>query len=627
MANFLDKMKVKVATKNQVKLDLSCDHISTANFMQYNIAWTKELVPNEKISVNMETFTRLNPMPVPTFGRAAINNRAFFVPFRTIMPAWTDFITDTTHVGSDETGVVTRVPAIQNVTLSEFFFTPNEYQLQVLMDQGGDARDLNGTELGISNIILEGGMTPVVARIDTDVDEPDFVAVIASIYDEEFGADNYVYVPVKLTAFGRQVLKILNSLGYQIYPNILSDGDEVSYSALPILAIAKVYCDWYYPSAYAQNDLVTRVEQLFNNDFINAFNLSHSNLLDIFNLVAYVNYDSDYFVSAWDKPYAPNDDTISSDYSLVDPNNGANIVSYEAQSGAPGLEAGSGIITQWAVDALKRVTDYIKRHQLVGSRALDRYMARFGVNLSPEKLKRSVYIGSGSTAIKFGDVTSTSSTEGAALGQYAGKGIGYDNNSFDFETDEYGIMIIVSTIQPKTGYYQGIDRNLFHTQKADYWTPEFDNLGVQGISKSELFVPTSGYDTIYESSEMSASDLHLGLFGYIPRYAEYKVGRDRLTGDLKLPSVDVSGSSWHTLRKVDYSEGIDIVHNIDFVRGIDAGQYSRIFYNVDADENDKFNVIYSFDIASWSPMKPLFDTYEFDGGQKVSMDVNGVKMN
>ena len=45
MASFLDKLKIKTAVDNHVGLDLSCQHISTANFMQMNVAWAKELVP------------------------------------------------------------------------------------------------------------------------------------------------------------------------------------------------------------------------------------------------------------------------------------------------------------------------------------------------------------------------------------------------------------------------------------------------------------------------------------------------------------------------------------------------------------------------------------------------------
>ena len=124
MASFLDKIKVNTAIDNRNKLDLGCDHITTANFMQYNVAWFKELVPNEKISVSMETFTRLNPMPVPTFGRAKINNRAFFVPFRTIFPAWNDFITDVRHTYANNVmKTVDTVILLQNSVLRDYIIS------------------------------------------------------------------------------------------------------------------------------------------------------------------------------------------------------------------------------------------------------------------------------------------------------------------------------------------------------------------------------------------------------------------------------------------------------------------------------------------------------------------------
>ena len=138
MASFLDKIQVNTAIENRTKLDLGCDHITTANFMQYNVAWCKELVPKEKISVNMETFTRLNPMPVPTFGRAKINNRAFFVPFRTIFPAWNDFITDARHAYADNVmREVSTVPLVSNASLVGMFTDPNKgYAQNVSVDDG-----------------------------------------------------------------------------------------------------------------------------------------------------------------------------------------------------------------------------------------------------------------------------------------------------------------------------------------------------------------------------------------------------------------------------------------------------------------------------------------------------------
>lgn len=596
MANFFDKFKVKTAIDSRSKFDLSCDHVSTANFMQFNVAYSKELVPTEKLTVNMETFTRLQPMPVPTFGRAKVNNRAFFVPYRTIFPGWNDFITDSAHISA--TSLSTRsnfVPTISATVITSVFVN------------------------GINNP-LGANYNPLIEAV-TDPE-----AISAGAYDLIKPASSSTVQPTfhKFTALGRQIAKVLNSLGYQVS---LYDSTAV-YSALPLLALAKIYCDWYYPSAYAMTQEIADVEGLFKLDNGVDFQMNTRQFSSIFRLLTTVNYDSDYFVSAWDNPVAPNGDNSYSTFEIdntTDLGRGQFVdsitrVENDNSTGTPVVVGGG--ITQFTVDVLKSLTDYMKRHQIVGARALDRYLSRFGIQLSAEKLNRSIYIGSTAEDIQFGDVMSTSNTDTGRVGDYAGKGLGYGTSDFECDTDEYGIFLVISSIVPRTGYFQGVNRNVMHVARTDFWTPEFDNLGTQAISKQELFVPYNTNVQDYTNTGYNE------IFGFTPRYAEYKVGRDILSGDFRCNSINNGAESWHTMRVLDFNSWQDVVHSRDFVSGKDSDQYSRIFYNVEADASDKFNVIYHFNVTSLAPMKPLFDTYEFeDKGKDVIMDVNGVKMN
>lgn len=588
MANFLDKLKINTAVTDRTKLDLTSDHISTANFMQFNVAWSKELVPGEKIEMNMETFTRLAPMPVPTFGRARINNRAFFVPFRTIFPGWNDFITDTRH--SFATGTAYTINFVPRINANRIYKILNDELLGVTTPD---------TEVSVSYV---------------DMEDNDLV----------------------LTAKGRQYVKILQSLGYNWLWTSTDDlslaaMEDVYVSALPLLATAKVYYDWYYPSAYVQDAIAEEVAAIFNRDDEVDYVLSDVDVANLLRFLGSVNYDSDYFVASWENPVGPNGGSFSGaqlpDITFENSLRQPHVTVDPDSNGTPSLNLFSSL-TQYGIDALKSLTDYMKRHQLVGARALDRYLSRFGIQLSAEKLKRSVYIGTTSDDIQFGDVTATADTAGAPLGDYAGKGIGYGSSGFEFETDEYGIMIVVSTILPKTGYYQGIDRNTMHCGRLDYWTPEFDNLGTQAIAKGELYMPTSYNALVNETDFATPRALNEGVFGWTPRYAEYKIGRDRLTGDFRYGQINTGMDSWHTMRQVGYDNVDDIVQNQYFVTGSDADQYSRIFYNTNAESADKFNVIYHFNVVSYSPMKALWDTYEFeDKGRQVTMNANGVKMN
>lgn len=608
MASFLDKIKVNTAIDKRSSNDYSCDHVTTANFMQFNVAFSRELVPTQSVNIEHNTFARLQPLPVPTFGRARIQNRAFFVPFRTVFPAFNDFITDSRHSTSyGDSYIYNSVPTISSRVLTDIFcgITENYYPHYGLL----------------------GGSTAS--------SRPDYITKDG--------------VKIQLSQFGRYCMKMLNSLGYSVlfenFDRTLDDDDQYyEISALPLLCVAKVYADWYYPSMYTSNPLYAKVDEIFNRDNGNT-TITLDDLYLLFDFLRKVNYDSDYFTSAWENPVSPNNDsqsridipdiTASMHNSQTRTDTTLNVTNSSNSDKTPSIVAnnssatlaGANIqhITQYAVDALKSLTDYLKRHQLVGGRTLDRYLSRFGVKLSDEILKRSQYVGTIEDNIQFGDVMSNADTEGAALGQYAGKGIGYGSGTYTYKNDkEYGMFIVISSIVPKIGYYQGIDRNNLHITRLDYWTPEFDQLGVQALSKAELFIPEGSNDLL---SEVGNQDYLQQVFGFVPRYAEYKLPQDRLSGDFRFYSINEGMESWHTMRTINPESISDLVVSEQFISGDDSSQYNRIFNNTD-DTYDKFVVIHTFKISSSTPFASYWDNYEFEKkGKEVIMQANGVKIN
>lgn len=623
MASFLDKVKVNTAVTKFNKFDLSCDHITTTDWMHLAPIYNKEMVPKEKLSVNVEAMTRLAPMAVPTFGRGNINMRAFFVPYRTIFPGWNDFINDVSHMPfNQQSGVaslISSVPTVSNNALRNLFVTDS------------------GAQYNITNLCT------------VSATEPNTYDFSYAVYDSQGVLQSTSYVT--LTPKGRRVMKIIESLGYKI---IWRSNTNPVWSALPILAYAKVYCDWYWPQMYPE--ATSGIENLFKQDSTTTLALSSTQLFAILSLADRVCYDSDYFTAAWDNPVAPNNGSFSN-IEVVDVTNGASssnsnsIDNTSWSNGTPAIYRTSnavGPLTQYAIDALKSLTDYMKRHQIAGAKALDRFFARFGIVLSAEKLNRSVYIGSKLVPLQIGDVTSNTDTTGITntndpygydrLGSFAGRGVGYGQGNFDFDSDEYGMFLICSSVVPSVGYYQGIDRAIMHKNKLDFWTPEFDQLGTQAIATAELNVPKDGQ---YNGS----IDLSQRVFGFTPRYAEYKIAKDKVTGDYRYDTMNQSlmtNNGWHFMREfpdklseqnnsTDFQIGW-LAHSSQFVQGTDSNQFNRIFqsYSINENEADHFSVIYHFDVGMTAPMAKLWDTYEFDEsdrGKEVTMDVNGVKMN
>lgn len=649
MAEYLDKAQINTAITDNTKLDLGCQHITTQDFMQLNVAYMKEMVPGEKLNVNMETFARLNPLPVPTFGRASMRHRAFFVPFRTIFRGFNDFITDSAHITSDYNFITNnhpvlidnKVPTVSNIALANAFLT-------------------HANDYGVDNLDV---MCFPVSSSDP------------SAWDFVYNGNAF-----KFSTTGRQAIKMLEQLGYKVNWNI-KDFEDVEFSAMPLLALARIFCDWYFPSQYRQTVAYDTLQAIINQDVVNgSISLQANEVWAILTTVAFVYYDSDYFTSAWDRPNEPvsgnysdfkivNIDTVRevigdtaaytpSESAYVSNNSGSGTVNdrigrANAPFISPYITASSGDqdnyaigapISEYLLHSLHALTDYMKRHQMAGARAFDRYLARFGKALSAEKLNRSMYLGSHMQDIQIGDVMATADTisgdesvTGAQLGAYAGKGLSYGQGSFDMDTDEYGYFIILTSLVPNTGYYQGIDRQVMRISKLQFYTPEFDALGVQPITTAELYINTAEPDSM-------DGDPYEHIFGFTPRYADYKVSHDRLTGNFRLPSINGgteesaattnTSGSWHLMRVfrgvLDYSHDYEnFVHSLRFMQGaVDKGQYKRIFYNNGTLAPDNFTIINNFDVTSYSPMKSLYDTYEFeDKGKKVTLETNGVKLN
>lgn len=600
------KTKVAEAAVNHSKLDVSSTHITTGSFMKLQPVYYRHMLPGEHIKGVGNVLSRLAPVAVPTYGRCRINMRAFFVPFRVVMPNWNEFIVDTIASNASSTSLVPTSPVIPNSVIVNLYTTLISPSLFGLY-----SRQLDPNDADDAAIIAAGG------------------------YDFEYNANYY-----RFNSYGRWFYKLLLSLGYR---PIWNTKDDFNYSALALLSLAKVYLDWYANSAYLNNTIYTDVAQLLKyNDPTSGLVLTYTDLMKIANMMRYINYDSgnDVFLEAWDNPMSPNNG-LSSKFSIddVSMSNGVSnaykpstITNDLTQNpyGTPFMlkptSSSLNIGSEFLHSALKSMTDYVKRNQLSGAYSVDRFLARFGINLDSAKVDRSIYVGATSVDVDFGSVMQTANTSAAGdpsnLGDYAGQGIGRGSLSYDFKCDEFGLFLVTYTIIPSAHIYQGFDRNNLHILKEQFYQPEFDNLGCSAINKGEVYVSKNG--------SYGAGTDYSGVFGFAPRYYEYKQKSDFVSGDFTLNSIFAGGDSWHLNRIFDdltFSNVSQQTHSYDFTTGKDAGQFDRIFQYTDS-SIDKFYLVFNFAAESLAPCKSLFDTYKFDDlGQQLTLDAGGAKVN
>lgn len=616
MSNIVSKIRQRIALRDKNKFDLSCDHFSTGDFMQLNPVFIQEMVPGESINIKEQVFTRLAPLIKPMYGRARIEIRKFFVPFRTIMRGWNEYITDTTVDGV--------IPSLPTISL---------HNLASALTNSIFSTELTGSSSG------------------------------STVYDFNNGASGTSLKKYRFTPLGKQIWKILNALGYK-FPiaywinNTVVTGSAARVSALPLLAFIKIYSDWFKNQAYNDATFFGLFESVGSTSLDTV-----DKLVTVFTRIGKVCYDKDeLFISAWDRPTSPNDGLVSSN--IIDDVTNDSTSNYRsgvrnnssASSTDPstphigGLNTTTSLpqgnytptnITQYLIDSLKALTDYVKRHQIAGGLAMDRMMARFGMKPSDAALKRSIYLGKNTVDVQIADVMATANgtdayAQNSAVGDYAGKGVGYNDGAISYKTDEYGYLLFTASIIPSAHYVQGMQPQAFRgvNGRLDFFTPEFDGIGVDAIPRKQLLADYNGYNANSHLTGMTYDAAMEGVFGFVPRYANYKASFDNLTGDFVVPSLNSASSNdvWHLNRMFDpvNVELSGITHNLDFVSGTDSGQFDRIFAVQGETNNsryDHFYTIYHFEVESWKPMRKLFDDYDFDGGKDVTLEVNGTQLN
>lgn len=633
------KVTTAVAGRNKFSMPFSC--ITTNNFGIMKPILCKYMVPGDKITnCEIREFQRLMPMPSPTFGKIDSITRAFFVPMRSIMHSFNEFVSfNPYYSGSYTSGTVKT--NIQNYNVP---FTTVQ-QLNNLFAT---------SSYGLSTSVTSSA-------------KPWDFACYRQATDTVIGYH-------KFTLTGKRVYDFLMSLGCN-FPWLTapygSDGTAnmraqatQRISLLPIFACLKAYVDWIVPSRYYQNyaDIIAMFRS--NQPFTSALSATSLSSL-LIPLRSYL--ESDFFTSAFANPFVEGSGTIGGTIKVPNPANSAteanseffkNVTAQLAKtvddSGLQSIDAGgayvntsdSGTSTEIISRGINRFTlqsigalqSMLDRGLIAGTKIQTWLETEFGVKPDNSYLDLSTYLGRFENTISIGDVTSHADTKGTGdtgsyLGQYAGKGIGTGNAHFDYETkDEHGFFIVFNEILPRTSYYQGLRPEFQMLDRFDFFEPRFDNLGMEAIPLRTLVNNQKNQefsDTGF--GELSNPD---AIFGFCPRYAPLKMHQDVISGDFRIKSLNTGLDSWYLSRDFDMRNAMDEEYKFigpafcDGSGGTSTNSYDRIFQYTD-NFADHFYQIFVFNLNMVRPMKQISD-YMVDNdedrepGQKViGVNVHG----
>ena len=237
----------------------------------------------------------------------------------------------------------------------------------------------------------------------------------------------------------------------------------------------------------------------------------------------------------------------------------------------------------------------------------------------------STFIKSWDDVINIDPVTSQTENSGARLGDMAATAKGSISDKFHYDCDERGYLIFLSQVLPVTECYQGVKPWCHDIESPfDFYTPDFDGMGFEGVPLKDVYFGGSGTAKIDVTSPNA-------VFGYCPRYTNrYKRQNHYLSGDFRLNSRNANLEAYHTLRNLDYgkSAGDTLSLNRSFLE-VD-NQYNRIFAADPTDANrkslyDKIFTIFRFDVQKYSHMLSVSESIPFfdKSGEKVEMPYLG----
>lgn len=451
----------------------------------------QEMVPGDTFKLGNEVVINLQPMNAPAYINLNWYCYAFFVPYRVLWDKWEEFITK----GQDGDTTI-ELPKFER----KQYITDSAFRYNTLWDY-----------FGFPTGVVPSGMSAPV----------DFPWRAYNLIWNEYFRDENLQNPVgtdpadTTVAFNTDVLNV--NWGKDYFTGALPFAQRGTASALPITT-------------------------------------------DVSNLVSTGSFESQ--LSAIDGSYIyelsglkGNNETGA--VIIGDEDTPANFFDVARPLRVDGSVTSKTLPNQTVTSTSADVEDLrmmfaIQRWQEINARGGVRYTeflrAQYGTSPRDERLQRPEFIGGCKSPIIVQNVLQQSNAENNSaqqktlVGTKYGQGMTADvNNLGNYYASEFGVMMIVGFLRPKTSYMQGINRQWLKNNTFDFFNPLFTSLGEQEVLNEEIYAVSGDSDPLKDKNS------NRSIWGYEARYNEMRYNADLVTGKMR-PNKQTGEASfdyWH----------------------------------------------------------------------------------
>lgn len=446
----------------------------------------QEIIPGDKFFWNAEVFARLQPMVAPVMTDQKISLHAFFVPLRTINTHFAEFMFN--NKNGNYTGVLPYVSiGWIYTTIVSIAATDNVAKADIirLLDYMGlpfTYRSATDLSTFVSNWSTDNA---ALANSPIRVNIAPFVAY-TKVWSEYFRDENIVDDPFE------------SWKGYG-YPDILSFEGSVSYTAGSTQAKRLLFSFFRLRPRAWQHDRFTS-------------SLPFAQRGPDVLLPVTGTFDVTQDAGGIDGPVEWNGTTGTMQVNELSSG------TYEPIDLFGSIDGVSTTINDFR--RAERLQRWYENSARGGTRPNEATLAHFGVHTPDATLDRAEFLGGTMQPIVVSEVAQTSETGTTPQGTLAGKGTSYKSSSlFRHFFTEHGFVFVFASALIRPAYWQGVPRVFSRMQRDEYYWPEFALLGEEPVFDKELFVDGSTTED--------------GVFGYVPRFADYKSALPEVHGDFR----------------------------------------------------------------------------------------------
>lgn len=545
--------------KNRHNLSSSVTTTSQVGFCQPILC--RELIPHDFVKIRTASQVFLQPVVKPTFGRLTLRNYKGFVPIEEIYHPFGSFLSGKPYNGAINQYIPSEVPNLPLNMLTVFCyafsriyaFIPESMSFSddKLSAVRGDFEDEAFAEDAWYDAICDrymsskspGGVTVInvckALQQDgyTTFGQANNDGVSLESMDWFFVDGTSSIICGRFSDRGKNLRKILLGLGYQL--SLIQDSKTV----LPIVAYYKLWFDLFA----IQREITWKETPCYGfMEYLEQSGVFLEELVSDDGEVSPQRKFVDFLVDLTECYYTQNPDYASAhivglgkgepeSFRLLQNTSAGPADTSDVVSGRDSQPLiTDGVISQQRLDILKVLYERINKATAIGGRIKEFMRAIFGSDYGQDD--ESNFIGSSISYVDITQVMSTAETSEGFLGEYAGKGVGSSvGNYFDFTARKPGYLIEFFAIVPDSRLAQGVDPNLNHIRKYDFYNDKFDSITLLPTRKLNIYgtrdMAVFG-DTPYDPNDAFASG-----FGNIPNYMEYKVKYDIVNGDVSMMST------------------------------------------------------------------------------------------